>query len=100
LGSRQSTRELLHSEAALRTVAAAATPLEHVKDAPAALPGLRERVVLSARCFGNLDPGDRNAGGARRNALIARLEESLRHLQTDYVDLYWPHKFTLSTTSP
>jgi aryl-alcohol dehydrogenase-like predicted oxidoreductase len=59
----------------------------------AARPGLRERVVLSTKFFGNLHPGDPNGGGAGRKALIAQLEQSLRRLQTDYVDLYWLHNW-------
>ena len=62
-----------------------------VGDFFAARPGLRERVVLSTKFFANLHPGDPNGGGAGRKALIAQLEESLRRLQTDYVDLYWLH---------
>jgi len=56
-------------------------------------PGLRERVVLSTKFFGNLHPGDPNGGGGGRKALIAQLEESLRRLQTDYVDVYWLHNW-------
>jgi aryl-alcohol dehydrogenase-like predicted oxidoreductase len=59
----------------------------------AARPGLRERVVLATKFFGNLHPGDPNGGGGGRKALIAQLEESLRRLQTDYVDLYWLHNW-------
>ncbi|MCU1430735.1 MAG: aryl-alcohol dehydrogenase [Actinomycetia bacterium] len=62
-----------------------------VGDFFAARPGRRERVVLSTKFFANLHPGDPNGGGAGRKALIAQLEESLRRLQTDYVDLYWMH---------
>ncbi len=64
-----------------------------VGDFFAARPGLRERVVLSTKFFGNLHPGDPNGGGAGRKALIAQLEDSLRRLQTDYVDLYWLHNW-------
>jgi aryl-alcohol dehydrogenase-like predicted oxidoreductase len=59
----------------------------------AARPGLRERVVLSTKFFANLYPGDPNGGGGGRKALIGQLEESLRRLQTDYVDLYWLHNW-------
>jgi aryl-alcohol dehydrogenase-like predicted oxidoreductase len=62
-----------------------------VGDFLAARPGLRDRVVLGTKFFANLHPGDPNGGGAGRKALIAQLEESLRRLQTDYVDLYWLH---------
>ena len=64
-----------------------------VGDFFAARPGLRERVVLSTKFFATLHPGDPNGGGAGRKALIAQLEESLRRLQTDYVDLYWLHNW-------
>jgi aryl-alcohol dehydrogenase-like predicted oxidoreductase len=64
-----------------------------VGDFFAARPGLRDRVVLSTKFFANLYPGDPNGGGGGRKALIAQLEESLRRLQTDYVDLYWLHNW-------
>jgi aryl-alcohol dehydrogenase-like predicted oxidoreductase len=64
-----------------------------VGDYFAARPGLRDRVVLSTKFFANLHPGDPNGGGGGRKALIAQLEESLRRLQTDYVDLYWLHNW-------
>jgi aryl-alcohol dehydrogenase-like predicted oxidoreductase len=64
-----------------------------VGDFFAARPGLRDRVVLSTKFFGNLYPGDPNGGGGGRKALIAQLEESLRRLRTDYVDLYWLHNW-------
>jgi aryl-alcohol dehydrogenase-like predicted oxidoreductase len=64
-----------------------------VGDFFAARPGLRERVVLSTKFFGNLFPGDPNGGGAGRKALIAQLEQSLRRMRTDYVDLYWLHNW-------
>jgi aryl-alcohol dehydrogenase-like predicted oxidoreductase len=64
-----------------------------VGDYFAARPGLRERVVLSTKFHANLHPGDPNGGGGGRKALIAQLEESLRRLQTDYVDLYWLHNW-------
>ena len=35
--------------------------------------------------------GDPNGGGASRKAIVAACEQSLRRLQTDYIDLYWMH---------
>jgi aryl-alcohol dehydrogenase-like predicted oxidoreductase len=64
-----------------------------VGDFFAARPGQRERIVLSTKFFGNLHPGDPNGGGAGRKSIIAQLEESLRRLQTEYVDLYWLHNW-------
>jgi aryl-alcohol dehydrogenase-like predicted oxidoreductase len=59
----------------------------------AAHPGRRDRVVLGTKFFGNLYPGDPNGGGPGRKGMIQQLENSLRRLQTDYVDLYWLHNF-------
>jgi aryl-alcohol dehydrogenase-like predicted oxidoreductase len=54
-------------------------------------PKKRERVVLATKFFSTLFPGDPNGGGANRKTIHAQLHESLRRLQTDYVDLYWMH---------
>jgi aryl-alcohol dehydrogenase-like predicted oxidoreductase len=53
--------------------------------------GRRDRMVIATKFFGNLYPGDPNAGGAGRKNVIASCEQSLRRLQTDYIDLYWLH---------
>jgi len=60
-------------------------------------PGRRDRTVIATKFFGNLYNGDPNGGGASRKAIAASCEQSLRRLQTDYIDLYWMHswdKFT------
>lgn len=51
----------------------------------------RDQAVIATKFFGTLYPGDPNAGGANRKAVIAACEASLRRLQTDYIDLYWMH---------
>src|SRR5215831_4016053 len=51
----------------------------------------RDRIVIATKFFGNLYPGDPNAGGAGRKSLTAACEQSLRRLKTDYIDLYWMH---------
>src|SRR5882762_820487 len=51
----------------------------------------RDRVVIATKFFGNLYPGDPNGGGAGRKAIVSSCEQSLRRLQTDYIDLYWMH---------
>ena len=54
-------------------------------------PAKRDRVVLATKFFGNLYPGDPNGGGAGRKTIVSSCEQSLRRLQTDYIDLYWMH---------
>jgi len=57
----------------------------------------RDRVVIATKFFTNMYRGDPNGGGAGRKSLISACENSLRRLQSDYIDLYWMHcsdKFT------
>ncbi len=56
-------------------------------------PGVRDRLVLATKFFGNLYQNDPNGGGPSRKAIVQQLENSLRRLQTDYIDLYWLHNF-------
>jgi aryl-alcohol dehydrogenase-like predicted oxidoreductase len=56
-------------------------------------PGLRDRVVIGTKFFGSLYEGDPNGGGAGRKAIVQQCEQSLRRLQTDYVDIYWLHNW-------
>lgn len=51
----------------------------------------RDSLVIATKFFSSLYPGDPNAGGASRKSLIAACEQSLKRLQTDYIDLYWMH---------
>lgn len=63
----------------------------------AARPGMRDRVILATKFFTNMFPGDPNGGGAGRRSVIAQLEQSLRRLRTDYIDLYWLHNWDRHT---
>ncbi|MET4922413.1 aldo/keto reductase [Streptomyces sp. PSRA5] len=63
----------------------------------AAHPGRRSRVVLASKFFFNMFPGDPNGGGAGRGSIVAQLDESLRRLGTDYLDLYWLHNWDRNT---
>ena len=48
-------------------------------------------MVIATKFASNLFPGDPNGGGAGRKTIVASCEQSLRRLQTDYIDLYWMH---------
>jgi aryl-alcohol dehydrogenase-like predicted oxidoreductase len=60
-------------------------------------PSRRDRVVLATKFSGNLYPGDPNGGGSGRKSIISACENSLRRLQTDYIDLYWLHNWDVHT---
>ena len=53
--------------------------------------GDRDRWVIATKYTLTLDAGDPNAGGNHRKSLVRALEQSLRRLRTDYVDLLWLH---------
>lgn len=53
----------------------------------------RDSLVLGTKFFGNMYPGDPNGGGTSRKTMIESLENSLRRLQTDFIDLYWVHTY-------
>ena len=57
----------------------------------------RDRVVIATKFSGNLYPGDPNGGGSGRKSIVAACEQSLRRLQTDYIDLYWLHNWDVHT---
>jgi aryl-alcohol dehydrogenase-like predicted oxidoreductase len=53
--------------------------------------------VIATKFYGNLYPGDPNGGGAGRKGIVSACEQSLRRLQTDYLDLYWMHAWDMFT---
>lgn len=60
-------------------------------------PHRRDRLVIATKFLGNLYNGDPNGGGANRKSILAACEQSLRRLQTDYIDLYWMHAWDRHT---
>src|SRR5580698_5857443 len=60
-------------------------------------PAKRERIVLATKFVTNMYRGDPNGGGSSRKAIVAQCEQSLRRLQTSYIDLYWMHAWDPTT---
>lgn len=58
--------------------------------------GARERIVLATKCRGAMGNGPNDEGLSRKHIIYA-CEQSLRRLQTDYIDLYQVHWPDLST---
>jgi aryl-alcohol dehydrogenase-like predicted oxidoreductase len=58
--------------------------------------GARERIVLATKCRGEMGPTPNDAGLSRKH-IISACEQSMRRLQTDYIDLYQAHSPDLST---
>ena len=56
----------------------------------------REEVVLATKVHGRMRPGP-NGGGLSRKAILAEIDNSLRRLGTDYVDLYQIHRWDPTT---
>src|SRR6266567_1996325 len=54
------------------------------------LKGRREQIVLATKFFGKMGSGPNDQGGSRKHIMKA-VEDSLRRLQTDYIDLYQMH---------
>lgn len=54
--------------------------------------GLRDEVVLATKVFGHRGPGP-NDGGLSRVHVMREVEQSLRRLQTDVIDLYQIHRW-------
>ncbi|PWK79518.1 aryl-alcohol dehydrogenase-like predicted oxidoreductase [Lentzea atacamensis] len=51
----------------------------------------RDRFVVATKYTLSRDVRDPNAGGNHRKNLVLSLEQSLRRLRTDYVDVLWVH---------
>ena len=58
----------------------------------------RERIVLATKyTLGGLRPGDPNGNGNHRKNLVQSVHNSLKRLDTDYIDLLWVHAYDLLT---
>jgi aryl-alcohol dehydrogenase-like predicted oxidoreductase len=56
----------------------------------------RDEIVLATKVNGEMRPGP-NGRGQSRKAILSEIDNSLRRLKTDYVDLYQIHRFDYLT---
>ncbi len=56
----------------------------------------RDEVVIATKVHGRMRPGP-NGEGLSRKAIMAEVDESLRRLGTDYIDLYQIHRWDYET---
>ena len=55
------------------------------------LQGIRDRVILATKVNRRMGDGP-NDGGSSRKHILKAFHDSLKRLQTDYIDLYWIHR--------
>jgi aryl-alcohol dehydrogenase-like predicted oxidoreductase len=58
-----------------------------------ALKGRRDSIVLATKAHGAMDDHDPNMAGNTRRWIVQEVENSLRRLQTDWIDLYQIHRW-------
>jgi 1-deoxyxylulose-5-phosphate synthase len=56
----------------------------------------RDEVIIATKLYGRMRPGP-NGGGLSRKAIMREIDDSLRRLGTDYVDLYQIHRWDYET---
>lgn len=56
-----------------------------------ALKGKRDKVVLATKVHGPMGDGPNDRGNSRKH-IMKQIEESLRRLKTDYIDIYYIHR--------
>lgn len=57
----------------------------------------RDRFVVATKYSLTRNKTDPNAGGNHRKNMLRSLEESLKHLRTDYIDLFYLHMWDYTT---
>src|SRR4026209_1993018 len=56
----------------------------------------REEVIIATKVHGKMREGP-NGGGLSRKAILSEIDNSLKRLETDYVDLYQIHRWDYET---
>ncbi|WP_426508127.1 aldo/keto reductase [Serratia proteamaculans] len=59
--------------------------------------GRRDRLVIATKYTLPMQPDNPNSGGNHRKSMVRSVEESLRRLNTDYIDLLYLHAWDATT---
>jgi L-glyceraldehyde 3-phosphate reductase len=59
--------------------------------------GLRDELVISTKAGWDMWPGPYGQGGGSRKHVLASLDQSLRRMGLDYVDIFYSHRFDPDT---
>ncbi|HET7193616.1 MAG TPA: aldo/keto reductase, partial [Nocardioides sp.] len=59
--------------------------------------GLRDELVISTKAGYDMWPGPYGQGGGGRKYVLASLDQSLRRMGVDYVDIFYSHRFDPTT---
>ncbi|PPJ48209.1 L-glyceraldehyde 3-phosphate reductase [Rhizobium sp. KAs_5_22] len=61
------------------------------------LAGHRDELIISTKAGWDMWPGPYGRGGGSRKALLSSLDQSLKRLGVDYVDIFYSHRFDADT---
>ncbi|CAN7655067.1 L-glyceraldehyde 3-phosphate reductase [Pararhizobium sp. LjRoot238] len=61
------------------------------------LSSYRDELIISTKAGWDMWPGPYGRGGGSRKALLSSLDQSLKRLQLDYVDIFYSHRFDANT---
>ncbi|HYP90473.1 MAG TPA: L-glyceraldehyde 3-phosphate reductase [Polyangiaceae bacterium] len=57
----------------------------------------RDELIISTKAGWSMWPGPYGSGGSSRKYLLASLDQSLKRLGVDYVDIFYSHRFDVDT---
>ncbi len=59
--------------------------------------GLRDELIISTKAGWQMWPGPYGSGGGSRKYVLASLDQSLKRMGVDYVDIFYSHRFDATT---